>query len=150
MFLLKFSIYYWFGFGSKFCWFEFWSKFSLSLLTFVSFLFGILGDSFILFIHLFFSVRLRLPISSLIFHFVFLLFVIIFLNNGWYLFFYFLAIIFSLFLKQNGGSLKVIIFLSTYDHIFVTFARCLRTIVLVSISWRNFSRRDLYTFILPT
>ena len=74
-------------------------NFSLSLLTFVSFLFGILGDSFILFIHLFFSVRLRLPISSLIFHFALLLFLIIFLDGieGWYLIFYSLAIIFFVF-----------------------------------------------------
>ena len=74
-------------------------NFSLSLLTFVSFLFGILEDSFILFIHLFFSVRLRLPISSLIFHFALLLFLIIFLDGieGWYLIFYSLAIIFFVF-----------------------------------------------------
>ena len=80
----------------NFCWFEFLINFSLSLLTFVSFLFGILEDSFILFIHLFFSVRLRLPISSLIFHFALLLFLIIFLDGieGWYLIFYSLAIIF--------------------------------------------------------
>ena len=91
-------------------------NFSLSLLTFVSFLFGILGDSFILFIHLFFSVRLRSPISSLIFHFAFLLFLIIFLDGkeGWYLFFYSLAIIFFVFSLPPSLLKQVILTVTSY------------------------------------
>ena len=91
-------------------------NFSLSLLTFVSFLFGILGDSFILFIHLFFSVRLRLPISSLIFHFALLLFLIIFLDGieGWYLIFYSLAIIFFVFSLPPSLLKQVVLTVTSY------------------------------------